>query len=87
MGQKERDRLKILHEVRNGNLTQAMAAQQLKLSARQVRRLAAKMDAVGDRAVVHGLTGRKSNRLIAENIEKQCLRELSKPECRDFGPT
>jgi hypothetical protein len=87
MGQKERDRLKILHEVRNGNLTQVAAARQLKLSVRQVRRLVGKMNLVGDRAVVHGLRGRKSNRRIAEKIEKKCLRELSKPQCRDFGPT
>ena len=87
MGQKERDRLKILHEMRNGKLTQVAAARQLKLSVRQVRRLAGKMDAIGDRAVVHGLRGRKSNRRIAEKIEKKCLRELSKPQCRDFGPT
>jgi hypothetical protein len=87
MGQKERDRLKILHEVRSGKLTQVTAALQLKLSVRQVRRLVGRIDAIGDRAVVHGLRGRKSNRRIAEKIEKQCLRELSKPECRDFGPT
>src|SRR6516165_5892221 len=87
MGQKERDRLKILHEMRTGKLTQVAAALQLKLSVRQVRRLARKMNAIGDRAVVHGLRGRKSNRRIAEKIEKKCLRELSKPQCRDFGPT
>jgi hypothetical protein len=87
MGQKERDRLKILHEVRNGNLTQVAAALQLRIGVRQVRRLIVRMDKIGDRAVVHGLRGRKSNRRIAEKIEKRCLRELSKPECRDFGPT
>jgi transposase-like protein len=87
MGQKERDRLKILHEVRNGSLTQIAAAVQLKLSVRQVRRLVKKMAMIGDRFVVHGLRGRTSNRRVAEKIEKKCLRELSKPECRDFGPT
>jgi hypothetical protein len=87
MSQRERDRLKVLHEVRKGNLTQVEAGRQLKLSVRQVRRLVAKMEESGDRAVVHGLRGRKSNRRIAEKLEKKCVRELSKPECRDFGPT
>lgn len=87
MSQRERDRLKVLHEVRKRKLTQVEAAGQLKLSVRQVRRLVGKMEELGDRAVVHGLRGRKSNRRIAEKVEKKCLRELSKPECRDFGPT
>jgi len=35
---------------------------------------------VGDRAVVHGLRGRGQ-------AEQRAVNELSKPECRDFGPT
>ena len=51
MSQRERDRLKVLHEVRKGKLTQVEAGRQLKLSTRQVRRLIGKMDKLGDRAV------------------------------------
>lgn len=87
MGQKERDRLKVLHEVSQGKLKQIEAAEQLKLNVRQVRRLVKKMDEVGDRAVVHGLRGRRSNRRTSEKIVEKCLRELRKPECHDFGPT
>ena len=87
MGQKERDRLKVLHEVRQGQLRQTEAAGQLKLSTRQVRRLVKKMDQVGDRAVVHGLRGRRSNRRTSEAVVQGCLRQLRKPECHDFGPT
>jgi hypothetical protein len=87
MGQKQRDRLKVLHEVVQGKLKQTEAAEQLKLSTRQVRRLAKKMGSLGDRAVVHGLQGRGSNRAISAKTVSRCLDELRKPECRDFGPT
>ena len=39
--------------------TQAQAASHLGISERQVRRLLRKLRAVGDRAVVHGLRGRR----------------------------
>jgi DNA-binding Lrp family transcriptional regulator len=48
MGQKERDRLKILHEAATGLITQKQAAGQLHLCERQVRRLVAKLRSVGD---------------------------------------
>lgn len=87
MGQKQRDRLKVLHEVVQGKLKQTEAAEQLKLSTRQVRRLVKKMASVGDRAVLHGLQGRGSNRAIGAETVGRCVKELGKPECRDFGPT
>ena len=87
MSQKERDRLKVLHEVSRGQLTQKEAARQLKLSERQVRRLMKELKVSGDAAVVHGLRGRQSNRRTTEQTEKQAIAELSRPECADFGPT
>lgn len=87
MGQKERDRLKVLHAASGCQLTQKQAAEQLGITERQVRRLVARLRAVGDRAVVHGLRGRASNRRIDAKAEQRAVKELSKPECRDFGPT
>jgi biotin operon repressor len=87
MGQKERDRLKVLHEASKRQITQRQAGEQLGLSERQVRRLLQKLRSVGDRAVVHGLKGRASNRRISAKAERRAMSELSKPECRDFGPT
>lgn len=87
MNQKQRDRLKVLHEVAQGKLKQTEAAEQLKLSTRQVRRLLKRLDSLGDRAILHGLQGRGSNRAIDSKMEQRCIEELSKPECRDFGPT
>src|SRR4051812_35896154 len=86
MGQKERDRLKVLHEAGKGQITQKQA-EQLGLSERQVRRLIGRLHAVGDRAILHGLKGRVSNRRIEGKTERRAVAELRKPECRDFGPT
>ena len=39
MSQKERDRLKVLHEADKGQITQEQASEQLRVTERQVRRL------------------------------------------------
>lgn len=87
MGQRERDRLKVLHEAGQRQITQRQAAEQLGITERQVRRLLARVRAIGDRAVIHGLRGQTSKRRINAKIERRAMAELSKPECRDFGPT
>jgi biotin operon repressor len=87
MSQKERDRLKVLTEAKKGLITQAQAASQLAISERQVRRLVRQLRARGDRAVVHGLRGRASNRRIESDAQSRAIAELSREECRDFGPT
>src|SRR3954454_8863742 len=87
MGQQERDRLKVLHEASKGQLTQKQAAAQLNLSERQIRRLTASLRKRGDRAVVHGLRGRASNRRMSPELAQRAIEELSRQECHDFGPT
>src|SRR5690348_7186262 len=87
MSQKERDRLKVLHEVSKGQLTQKVAAEQLRVSERQLRRLVRKLRQEGDRAVVHGLRGRASNRRANSETERRAIEELSREQCHDFGPT
>lgn len=84
--QKERDRLKVLHEVVQGHLTQAAAAEQLGISERWVRELVRRVRKKGDRAVVHGLRGRPSKRRIAGK-ERARVVELYRREYGDFGPT
>ena len=87
MSQKERDRLKVLTEAKKGLITQAQAASQVGISERQVRRLVRQLRAIGDRAAVHGLRGRPSNRRIDSEAQRLAIAELSREECRDFGPT
>jgi len=83
---KERDRLKVLHEVQGGHLRQGEAAVQLGISDREVRRLLARITAEGDRGVVHRLRGRASNRRLAESLRSRVLK-LVRAKYRDFGPT
>src|SRR5260370_23650073 len=84
---KERDRLKVLHEVEQGHLKQVEAARRLRLSERQVRRLQARLRAEGDGAIVHGLRGRPSNRKIPEILAQRALRALRRERYRGFRPT
>ena len=61
---KERDRLKVLQQVEEGQLKQIEAARRLCLTDRQVRRLQVRLRQEGDRGIVHRLRGRRSNRKI-----------------------
>jgi hypothetical protein len=54
---KDRDRLKVLHEVKGKHLTQRVAAQQLGISDRWVRKLLMRVKQEGDGGVVHRLGG------------------------------
>jgi predicted ArsR family transcriptional regulator len=65
LSQRERDRLKVLHEVQQRQLTQLVAAERLKVSDRHVRRMLFRLRERGDRSLVHGLRGRPSNRKLA----------------------
>jgi transposase len=86
MSQKERDRLKVLHEAKQRQITQKEAAEQIGVTERWVRKLMGRMRREGDRAVVHGLRGRGSNRRIAAPIREQAVGWVKK-EYGDFGPT
>lgn len=82
----ERDRLKVLHEVKKGHITQRQAAEQLKLSTRWVKKLVGRLRKKGDQAIVHGLKNRRSNRKIADKTEQQAT-DLIRRQYRDYGPT
>jgi len=61
MTAKERDPLKVLHEVKKRHITQKQAAAKLGLSVRWVRTLLVRLQARGDSALRHGLRERPSN--------------------------
>lgn len=87
LSQRERDRLKVVHEVEQGHWTQLEAARRLHRSDRQIRRLLVRVRAEGDRGVIHRLRGRPSNRKIAAGIKQRSLRLLQRPCYVGFGPT
>jgi hypothetical protein len=84
---KERERLKVLHEVEEGHLQQVEAARRLRLTDRHVRRLQARLRTEGDRGIVHRLRGRRSNRKIPEALRERALRALRQARYAGFGPT
>ena len=83
---KERDRLKVLHEVKRGHLTQGAAGEQLGVTARWIRKLLVRVKKEGDRGVAHRLRGRESNRRLPESLRSKALK-LVQAKYRDFGPT
>src|SRR3989454_4399882 len=86
MTQRDRDRLKVLHEAEKGHLTQRQAGERLKLSERWVRKLVARLRKEGDGGILHRLRGRASKRKIAEAVRQRAVR-LVRREYADFGPT
>jgi len=86
LSQRERDRLKVLHEVQQGHGKQVEAAERLRLSARQVRRLLVRVRVDGDRGLIHRLRGRASNHKIPDKLQQRILARV-RQRYADFGPT
>src|SRR5579863_3494137 len=86
LSQRERDRLKVLHEVQQEHLTQVEAARRLKLTNRHVRRMLIRIRQGGDGEIVHRLRGRPSNRKFSAPFEQKILARV-RQRYADFGPT
>jgi hypothetical protein len=87
MTQADRDRLVTLKKAKKRLITQRNAAEELGLSIRQVKRLLYALKKRGDKAVVHGLRGKPSNRKIPQSTEREAVQILSSPVYQGFGPT
>lgn len=87
MNQAERDRLDALKKARKKLITQKQAAEEIGVTDRHVRRLLRRLRRKGDRAVIHELRGRVSNRKLPAELEQQAITILSEPMYRGFGPT
>src|SRR5215510_8889301 len=91
MSAKERDRLKVLHEVKQRHITQKQAAGELGLSVRWVRKLLVRLRTRGDGGLRHGLRGRASKRKTPEAVKRRAV-ELYRQKKQaklwhDYGPT
>tara|TARA_B100000315_G_scaffold215280_1_gene214501 strand:- start:415 stop:975 length:561 start_codon:yes stop_codon:yes gene_type:complete len=82
----ELKRLKAVHEIRKGHITQKAAASTLGLSERQVRRLVRAVKEEGDHGVVHKNSGRRSKRKKPDKIRAKAL-FLYQKRYQGFGPT
>src|SRR5215469_14050598 len=86
MSARERDRLKVLHEVKQRHITQKQAAAELGLSVRWVRKLLVRQRTRGDGALRHGLRGRASNRKTPEAVKRRAV-ELYRKKSRPSNGT
>ena len=87
MTQRDRDRLVVLKQAQKKQITQQQAAEQMGCTERHVRRLLKKLKSAGDKALMHGLRGRASNRKRSEKDREQIVRILSQEVYHGFGPT
>jgi hypothetical protein len=87
MTQRERDRLVVLKKAKEKLITQAQAAEEIGVTERQVRRLLRAWKKRGDRAVIHALKGRVSNRRMEDDKRDEIVRILSDDVYHGFGPT
>jgi transposase len=91
MSAKERDRLKVLHEVRKRHITQKQAGVEMGLSERWVRTLLKRLRREGDRALRHRLRGRPSNRKTPEAVKRRVVELFQQKQqaklWHDYGPT
>ena len=86
MSQKERDRLKVMAQVQSKRMAQQEAAEVLRLSSRQVRRLLRRYEEHGDAGLVHELRGRRSNRCMDPAVRERAV-ALIRTQYMDYGPT
>jgi transposase len=85
MSGKERVRLELMGRVKRQEITLAKAAELLRMSYRQVKRVWARYRGEGHQGLVHGLRGRRSNRRQDET--RQRVLELYEAKYGGFGPT
>ena len=83
LSQREQDRLKVLHQVEQGYLTQVEAGRRVQVSVRHLRRLLRRVRAEGDRGVVHRLRGRRPR----TGRFQRPSRGASWPRCGGATPT
>jgi len=86
MSQAERDRLKVMAPVLEGQRTQVEAARLVGVTPRSVHRWKVRLEAEGDGGIVHRLRGRASNARKSASFRRQVLRVCAK-EYAGFGPT
>ena len=87
MTQADRDRLVTLKKAKKKLITQREAAEELGVSTRHVKRLLQALKKRCDKAVIHGLRGKPSNRRIPEATEKEAVKILSAEVYEGFAPT
>ena len=85
MSQKEIKRLQIIQKVLEKEINQQEAAEVLRISDRQVRRVVKRVREVGAKGIAHQLRGREGNRRIDSKIRSQII-GIYRKVYEGFGP-
>lgn len=86
MSKKEVNRYDVMKRLLRKEMNGSEAAQLLKLTSRQVRRLKSRIKALGATGLIHKARGRKGNRALPEN-ERARIASLLHKRYADFKPT
>ncbi len=85
--QRDSDRLVVLKKGQKKLIRQAHAARELGVIVRHLRRMLKRLKKEGDKAAIHKLRDRLSNRKTEEKTREKIVQILSEEVYRDFGPT
>jgi len=85
MSLKEIKRLQIIEKVLGKEINQQQAAEILRISDRQVRRVVRRVRKEGEKGIVHQLRGRKGNRRIDQKKRVQII-GIYRKVYEGFGP-
>ncbi len=86
MSHQEIDRLKIVQQLEKRQITQKVAASQLQLTVRQVKRLVRRYKDNGAEGLISQHRGKIANNRISDNVKNKAL-ELIRTSYLDFSPT
>lgn len=86
MSQKERRRLSVMEEVKAGRLSLVKAAEVMRVSYRQAKRIWRRYGKAGDAGLVHRSRGRPSSRRKSARVRERVLARYVQ-RYPDFGPT
>ena len=87
MTQRDRDRLVVLKQAHKRQITQKQAGEQLQCHRTARAAAIEKLKGEGDKAILHGLRGRPSNRRRSAKEREAIVRILSQEVYHGFGPT
>lgn len=85
LSMKESKRISVLEELRHGKISQAMAAERLGITSRQVRRIFKRYKGLGATGLAHKNRGKQSPKKIPKGVHDEVV-EIIRLNYPDFGP-
>ena len=86
LSKKEIDRLMIINQVEENQITVSEASELLSVSERQIYRLLKRVKEQGVKGIIHKLRGRESNRGYPKELKKKII-HIYRKQYWDYGPS